>query len=103
LVFDLSQLLAQACGFGAMLRCLGVELDSRDAASRIEKLGHSIVLAFAGMFELIGKIVLVLGVALQSGDLTLQILDFGPVPSPREGSIVDGQGGVLPRTTAAFP
>jgi hypothetical protein len=50
LVFDLSQLITQACRFGAILCRLDVVLHSGNAADRIEKLGDGIVFAFAGMF-----------------------------------------------------
>jgi hypothetical protein len=48
--FDLSQFRAQLCRFGAIFFCLDMVLDGGDAADRIEHLGESIVLAFAGMF-----------------------------------------------------
>ena len=73
LVFDLSQFFTQARRFGAILCRLGMVFDGGDAAGRIKKLGDGVVLAFAGMFELAGKIVLVLCVAFQSGNATLKI------------------------------
>jgi hypothetical protein len=50
LVFNLSQLDAQACGFVAILCRLNVVLDGGNAADRIENPGDRIVFAFAGMF-----------------------------------------------------
>lgn len=88
------------------LRCdtfrLDVVLSGRDAADRIENLGDSVVRAFAGMFELVGKIVLVLCVALQTGNTAPKIVDFRPALSPCDGGVVDTRGGRLPRPTAAF-
>jgi len=77
-------------------------LGGRDAADRVENLGDSIVLAFAGMFELVGKIVLVLCVALQAGNAALKIVDLRSALSPCDGSVVHTRGGRLPRPTAAF-
>jgi hypothetical protein len=101
LVFELSQFLAQSCRFGAILCRLGMVLGGRDAAGRIEKLGDGVVFAFAGMFELVGKIVLVLCVAFQSGNAALKILDVGPALSAGDGSIGDGGVGGVPISRAA--
>jgi hypothetical protein len=49
LILNLSQFFTQACSFGAILCRLDMEINSRDAADRIENLGDSIVLAFAGV------------------------------------------------------
>src|SRR5258708_27385452 len=75
-------------------------LGGRDAGDRVKNLGDSIVFAFAGMFELVGKIVLILCVALQTGNAALKIVDLPPEVSPYEGRVVDMRGGRLPR--AAF-
>ncbi len=101
LVFELSQFFAQARRFGAILCRLGMVLDGGDAAGRIEKLGDGVVFAFAGMFELVGKIVLVLCVAFQSGNAALKILDVGPALSAGDGSIGDGGVGGVPISRAA--
>ena len=93
LVFELSQFLAQARCFGAILCRLDMVLDGGDAAHGIENLGDSIVFAFAGMFELVGKIVLILCVALQTGNAALKIVDLPPELSPYEGRVVDMRGG----------
>src|SRR6516165_10521410 len=87
LVFELSEFFAQARRFGAILCRLGMVLDGGDAASRIDELGDGVVFALAGMFELVGKIVLVLCVTFQSGNAPLKILDVSPALSAGDGSI----------------
>src|SRR5260370_30532471 len=89
LVFDLSQFITQTRSFGAILCRFDMELDGGDAADRIENLGDGIVLAFAGVFELVGKIVLVFCIALQSRNAGLKILDVPPAPSPPDCRISD--------------
>jgi len=64
LVFELTQFVAQAGGFVAILLRLEAELGSRNAANRIENLGDGILLAFARMFELVGLIFLIQDVSL---------------------------------------
>ena len=64
LVFELTQFVAQAGGFVAILLGLEAELGSRNAANRIDNLGDGILLAFARMFELVGLIFLIQGVSL---------------------------------------
>src|SRR5260370_13327357 len=79
-------------------------LDGGDAADRIHKLADSVVLAvlaFAHVFEVVGKILLVLCVALQSGNAALKILDSRPALSPRYGGILDLGGGGFPPPPAA--
>jgi hypothetical protein len=100
LVFELSQFLAQTRRFGAILCRLGMVLDGGDAAGRIEKLGDGVVFAFAGMFELVGKIVLVLCVSFQSGNAALKIVDFRPTLSPRDGRIGYRSIGSFPQPRA---
>ena len=102
LILNSGQFFAQACSFITIFLSLDMELDGGDAADRIEKLGDTIVLAFAGVFELVGKIVLVSGVGLQSGNAALKILDVRPALSPRDGSIRDGGVGRFPHSRAAF-
>src|SRR5260370_36349854 len=58
LIFDSSQFFTQARSFGAILCRFDMELDGGDAANRIENLGDGIVLAFAGMVQLVVNIVL---------------------------------------------
>jgi hypothetical protein len=94
LVFEFSQFFAQARCLGAILCRFGMVLDGGDAAGSVEKLGDGVVFAFAGMFELVGKIVLVLRVAFQSGNAALKIVDLRPALSPCDASI--GDGGVGP-------
>src|SRR5229473_681852 len=101
LSLEFSQLFAQTRRFIAIFCRLDMELDGGDAADRIENLGDSIVLALAGMFELVGNIFLVLCVALQSGNAALKILDCRPAPSPRDGSIRDSGVGRFPPPRAA--
>jgi hypothetical protein len=48
--FDLSQFFTQARSFIAIFLSLDMEFDGTNAADRIEKLGDTIALAFAGMF-----------------------------------------------------
>src|SRR4029077_541535 len=100
-VFELSQFFAQARRFSAILCGLGMVLDGANAAGRIEKLGDGVVFAFAGMFELVGKIVLVLCVAFQSGNAALKIVDLRPTLSPREGRIGHRSIGSFPLPRAA--
>src|SRR5260370_13284226 len=79
-------------------------LDGGDAADRIHKLADSVVLAvlaFAHVFEVVGKILLVLCVALQSGNAALKILDSRPALSPRYGGVHDLGGGGFPAPRAA--
>src|SRR5260370_13549965 len=97
LIFDSSQFFTQARSFGAILCRFDMELDGGDAADRIENLGDGIVLAFAGMFQLVGNIVLVLCVAFQSGNAALKVLDVHPALSPRDCSIGDSEVGSFPR------
>ncbi len=92
LILDFSEFFMKAGGFGAILCRLDMVLDGWDAAHGIENLSDRIVLAFAGVFELVGKIVLVLCIALQSGNAALKILNVGPALSPRNGSIGDTCG-----------
>src|SRR5260370_6577649 len=66
-----------------------MELNGAHAADRIEKLGDTIALALAGMFELVGKIVLMPGVGLQSGNAAVKILDGRPALCLLDGSISD--------------
>ena len=54
------------------------------------------------MFELVGKIVLILCGALQTGNAALKIVDLRPALRPCDGSVVDMRGGRLPRPNAAF-
>src|ERR1700730_11123741 len=100
LVLELRQFFAQARRFGAILCRLDMVLDGGDAAHGIENPGNGVVLAFADMFDLVGKVVLVLCVALQTGNAALKILNVGPALSPCEGSVVDTRGGRL--VVAAF-
>src|SRR5229473_4670997 len=97
LSLEFSQLFAQTRRFIAIFCSLDMELDGGDAADRIENLGDRIVLAFAGMFQLVGNIVLVLCVAFQSGNAALKVLDVHPALSPRDGSIGDSEVGSFPR------
>src|SRR5260370_7188620 len=104
LVFDLSQFITQTRSFGAILCRFEMDLGGGDAADRIHKLADSVVLAvlaFAHVFELIGKIVLVLCIALQSGNAALKILDVRPALSPRDGRISDLEVGGFPKPRAA--
>src|SRR5882724_8583626 len=63
LVFELSQFLAQARRFGAILCRLDMVLGGGDASDRIKNLGDGTTFAFADMFDLVGKVVLVLRVS----------------------------------------
>jgi len=53
LIFKLSQFLAQASGFGAILLRLEAELGGTDGAECIDNLGDTTTAALAGMFELV--------------------------------------------------
>src|SRR5690348_10974192 len=75
-------------------------LGGGDAADRIKDLGDSIFFGFADMFDLVGKIVLILCVALQTGNAALKILNVGPALNTCKGSVVDVCGGRL--VVAAF-
>src|SRR4029079_4537218 len=75
-------------------------LGGGDAADRIKNLGDSIVFAFADMFDLVGKVVLVLCVAFQTGNAALKIIDLRPAMSPCDGSIGDGGVGGVPISRA---
>ena len=66
LAFELTEFIAQAGGFVAILLRLEAELGRRDAANRIENLCDGIFLALARMVEFVGLIFLPLGVALES-------------------------------------
>ena len=54
-----------------MLFCFDTELDGADAAHRIDNLDDRAALPFAGMFELVGEIVLVQGVGLNFVNTTV--------------------------------
>ena len=77
MILDFNEFFLKSGSFGAILCRLDMVLDGGDAAHGIENLGDRIVLAFAGVFELVGKIVLVLCIALQSGNAALKILNVG--------------------------
>ena len=64
LVFELTQFIAQAGGFVAILLRLEAKLGSREATDCIENLGDSIVFALAGMVEFVSLLCLLLGIAL---------------------------------------
>lgn len=101
LAFDLSQLITQGRSFGAILFGFDTELDGADAAHRVDDLGDGAALAVAGMFELVGKIVLVQGVGLHFVNTAVKILDVRPAPSLRDDRIADRGIGRLPHPLAA--
>ena len=76
-------------------------LGGRHAAGSIEKLGDGVVFAFAGMFELVGEIVLVLRIACQPGNAALKIVDLHPAMGPCDANIGNGGVGGFPISRAA--
>src|SRR6266700_1985613 len=87
LAFDLSQLITWARSFGAILFSFDTELDSVDGTPRIHNLDDSTGLAVAGMFELVGEIVLVEGIGLNFVNMIVKILDFRPALRLRDDGI----------------
>jgi hypothetical protein len=96
LAFDLSQLITQSGSFGTVFFRFDIVLDGGDAAQRVDDLGDATALAVAGMLELVGEIVLVLGVSLQFVNAAVKILDGGPALRRRDGGVADGGSGILP-------
>jgi len=89
LAFDSSQLITQARGLGAILFGFDTELDSANAAHRVDQLGDGTVLAVASMFELVDEIVLVQSVGLLFVNAAVKVLDVRPALSLRDGGIAD--------------
>ena len=95
LVFGLCELVAEAGGFGAILLRLQAVLDCANGAERVEDFAHGVVF-LAGVFELVGEVVLLRGVSLEFVDAADKILDALLALGLDDGDIGGGCVGGIP-------
>ena len=95
MVFGLGELVAEGGGFAAILLGLLAVLNRADCADRVEDFAHGIVF-LAGVFELVGEIVLLRGVGIEFVDAADEILDALLALGLDDGGIGGGCVGGFP-------
>jgi len=93
--FGLGELIAEGGSFGAILLRLEAVLNGADGAEGVEDFAHGVVF-LAGVFELVGEVVLLRGVSVEFVDAADKILDAFLALGLDDGGIGGGCVGSIP-------
>src|SRR5437899_13090233 len=93
--FGLGELVAEGGGLGTILLGSLAVLDGTDGADGVEDFAHGVVF-LAGMFKLVGKVVLLCGIGIEFIDAADKILDAFLTLGLDNGGIGGGCVGVVP-------